>query len=126
MTDTDEILDRCAECGALAKFTIVAERHAIGLATGDELAAARQAAWAAAGAAALAAWAAAVAAALAAWAAAGAAAWAAWAAAWAAWAAAWAAAGAVALAAGAAAGAAQARYLLENVHPNFEARKAGV
>ena len=63
----------------------VAERYANGLATDDELSAAREAAGAAAGGAA---WAA--------WAAAGAAAGAAWAAAGAAWAAAWAAAGAAA------------------------------
>jgi hypothetical protein len=102
----------------------VAERHAEGLATDEELAAARAAgvaAWAAAraagdatGAAGVAAWAAGDAT--------GAAGVAAWAAGVAAWAAAWAAAGAVRVAARAAANAAedaQAAWLRENTKPNF-------
>jgi hypothetical protein len=122
----------------------VAERHAMGLAGDAELAAAEAAAWAAAraamaareareaarAAAEAAAWAAMAAreAMEAAWEAARVAARAAAGAARAAMAAAWAACDAVAAreAARAAAWAAQARYLLENVHPNFEARKAGL
>ena len=92
----------------------VSERHAMGAATAEELAAAMAAAAAAASPAR---------AARAAWAA-----WAAWAAcaardAWAASPSAWAARAACATRA---AMAAQASYLLANVRPNFESRKAGV